>query len=247
MLGGIAAVADAGRRLLPARRAHGACSGTRRAGSPRRPRSAAPAGSRRRPSRSPSPSTASYSEIRQAEASNSRVSSRANSDMASDGSAASASARVDSITEIRSSKRRWELWDRWSSVVNHIGTAARNGRHPNGGRLCSRLSASAVSGPCGGARLRPGPFSAPDHGPPGRRRRRAAGAGAGAPRTGVGGCSPVRISSWRRRTNRPARDPAGAPAAALRRRSRSRRLTRYRRSARTRSPAATPCRSRRAG
>ena len=74
--------------------------------------------------------------------SNSRVSSRANSDMASDESAASASARVDSITEIRSSKRRWELSDRWSIVDNTSAPPA--GRSPpEWGAMCCPFLASA--------------------------------------------------------------------------------------------------------
>src|SRR6185437_16683058 len=53
----------------------------------------------------------SYDEIRQADASNSSVSSRANIDIASGMSAAEESARVDSITAMRSSNRR-ELSER---------------------------------------------------------------------------------------------------------------------------------------
>ena len=71
-----------------------------------------------------------YDEIRQADASNSSVSSRANIDIASGMSAADESARVDSITAMRSSNRR-ELSDRGRILPGNIDRTGGVGRTPD--------------------------------------------------------------------------------------------------------------------
>src|SRR5438477_1900722 len=86
----------------------------------------------------------SYDEIRHTDALKSSVSSRANIDIASGVSAADASARVDSITAMRSSKRR-EL----SAPLRMAAVNIDNSREP----LYTRWS-DYLARPCGRARRR---------------------------------------------------------------------------------------------